>query len=117
MFSMNRPKCPTVLDCASPLALLIARPPPRAAEDCRRPKRGRAIRSLVWAMRVQSFTWSLCLILIFACLNAWAGSSLGPSRNSGTPFLESEIIFPLEVWHNHASCIVECPNGDLLVVW
>ncbi|MBP6820982.1 MAG: exo-alpha-sialidase, partial [Acidobacteria bacterium] len=33
------------------------------------------------------------------------------------PFIESEIIFPLEHWHNHASCIVECPNGDLLVCW
>jgi predicted neuraminidase len=33
------------------------------------------------------------------------------------PFLESELIFPLETWHNHASCIVEAPNGDLLVCW
>lgn len=29
----------------------------------------------------------------------------------------SELIFPLERRHNHASCIVECPNGDLLVSW
>ena len=33
------------------------------------------------------------------------------------PFHEAELIFPLERWHNHASCIVECPNGDLLVCW
>ncbi|MBU6399521.1 MAG: glycoside hydrolase [Verrucomicrobia bacterium] len=33
------------------------------------------------------------------------------------PFLESELIFPLETWHNHASCIVETPEGDLLVCW
>jgi predicted neuraminidase len=33
------------------------------------------------------------------------------------PFLESEIVFPLETWHNHASMIVEAPNGDLLVCW
>ena len=33
------------------------------------------------------------------------------------PFLDSEIIFPLEHWHNHASCIVEAANGDLLVCW
>ncbi len=32
-------------------------------------------------------------------------------------FLQSELIFPLEHWHNHGSCIVECPNGDLLVCW
>jgi predicted neuraminidase len=40
------------------------------------------------------------------------------SNASGAkPFLESELIFPLEHWHNHASCIVEAPNGDLLVCW
>lgn len=33
------------------------------------------------------------------------------------PFIESEFIFPLEDWHNHASCIVKQPNGDLLVCW
>src|SRR5438874_11608741 len=34
-----------------------------------------------------------------------------------TPFLESELVFPLETWHNHASMIVEAANGDLLVCW
>jgi hypothetical protein len=29
----------------------------------------------------------------------------------------SQLIFPLESWHNHGSCIVECPNGDMLVCW
>src|SRR5213080_3079625 len=33
------------------------------------------------------------------------------------PFHTSELLFPLEHWHNHGSCIVECPNGDLLVCW
>lgn len=28
-----------------------------------------------------------------------------------------ELIFPLEHWHNHGSCVVECPNGDMLVCW
>ena len=32
-------------------------------------------------------------------------------------FYEAQLIFPLEHWHNHASTIVECPNGDLLVCW
>ena len=45
------------------------------------------------------------------------GSAWAASRNAETPFLNSEILFPLEVWHNHASCIVEAPNGDLLVCW
>jgi predicted neuraminidase len=33
------------------------------------------------------------------------------------PLIESELIFPPESLHNHASCIVECGNGDLLVCW
>ena len=33
------------------------------------------------------------------------------------PFLASELLVPLEAWHDHGSCIVECPNGDLLVCW
>jgi predicted neuraminidase len=33
------------------------------------------------------------------------------------PFHTSELIFPLEHWHNHASMIVEAPNGDLIVCW
>jgi predicted neuraminidase len=33
------------------------------------------------------------------------------------PFLESELLFPLEHWHNHSSSIVELPNGDLFVAW
>ena len=33
------------------------------------------------------------------------------------PFLESEYIFPLEKWHNHASAVVELPNRDLFVCW
>ena len=33
------------------------------------------------------------------------------------PLYQSELIFPLETWHNHSSSIVELPNGDLLVCW
>ena len=39
------------------------------------------------------------------------------SKKLDRPFLESALIFPLEHLHNHGSCIVECPNGDLLVCW
>ncbi len=31
--------------------------------------------------------------------------------------VDGRLLFPLESWHNHGSCIVECPNGDLLVCW
>jgi predicted neuraminidase len=30
---------------------------------------------------------------------------------------EAQLIFPLNGWHNHASSLVECPNGDLLACW
>lgn len=33
------------------------------------------------------------------------------------PFFEGELIFPPHHQHNHGSCIVELPNGDLLVNW
>lgn len=33
------------------------------------------------------------------------------------PVHESELIFPLEDWHNHGSCIVQAPNKDLIVCW
>ncbi|MGE5194833.1 MAG: sialidase family protein [Deltaproteobacteria bacterium] len=33
------------------------------------------------------------------------------------PLHEAEVIFPPERLHNHGSCLVECPNGDLLVCW
>jgi predicted neuraminidase len=43
--------------------------------------------------------------------------SMPAASESETPFLKSELLFPLEHWHNHASCIVETPEGDLLVCW
>ncbi len=36
---------------------------------------------------------------------------------AAVPFHQAELIIPQEKWHNHASCIVELPNGDLLTVW
>ena len=33
------------------------------------------------------------------------------------PFLDTELVFPLEHWHNHASMVVELPGGNLLVCW
>lgn len=44
-------------------------------------------------------------------------SATALAQTKAKPFLESELIFPLEHWHNHASSIVEAPNGDLLVCW
>ena len=47
---------------------------------------------------------------------AQAGGETAESGHA-RPFHEAEILFPLETWHNHASCIVETPRGDLLVCW
>jgi len=56
-----------------------------------------------------------CLLILALC-----GASLAfPAEERGNvaAFMESEVIFSLEHWHNHASCIIELPNGDLLVCW
>jgi predicted neuraminidase len=36
---------------------------------------------------------------------------------TAAPLYNSELIFPLEKWHNHSSSIVQMPNGGLLVCW
>ncbi len=50
-----------------------------------------------------------CAIALLACSAAAA--------EDPEPYYDSELIFPLEQWHNHGSCIVVCPNGDKLVCW
>jgi len=52
----------------------------------------------------------------FFVLAIIVGMSAQPSWGADEE-LTSELIFPLEELHNHGSCIVECPNGDLLVCW
>ena len=51
-------------------------------------------------------------ILRFALLLAFI-----PLARAAAPLHESRILFAPESWHNHASCIVELPNGDLLACW
>lgn len=50
---------------------------------------------------------NLAASLLLACITLQADK----------PLLQGELIFPPEHLHNHASCVVECPNGDLLVCW
>jgi predicted neuraminidase len=54
------------------------------------------------------------IINLIAGLLCFATSAAIPAE---PPLYESELIFPLEHWHNHASCIVETPEHDLLVCW
>ena len=49
------------------------------------------------------------------CLVAW-GQRLAAGR-AEAPFFECGPIFPTERFHNHASSIVETPQGHLLVCW
>ena len=62
-------------------------------------------RACEWVCR-----WVCCWVWFVA---AWA--VLGSNRL--TPTLVSEAIFAPEARHNHASCVVEAPDGTLLVAW
>lgn len=64
-------------------------------------------------MKILYLTLIGIVLLSSNCVRGAESSSSADTQ----PFLTSELIFPLEHWHNHASMIVECPNGDLLVCW
>jgi len=57
------------------------------------------------------------IIITALCVIFPALSSVASVQSSAPVSYQAELIFPLESWHNHASMIVECPNGDLLVCW
>ncbi len=54
------------------------------------------------------------MIRMILQLAIWA---MGVTLAAAEPFHQAEIIFPYEQLHNHGSCVVECPNGDILVCW
>ena len=60
---------------------------------------------------------SFSLLLISCLMGNFCFGVAQIEKDSSRPFLRSELIFPLEHWHNHGSCIVEAPNGDLIVCW
>lgn len=53
------------------------------------------------------------MALLILLLTIFSTFSWGAEKG----FLKGELLFPVEKWHNHASCIVEAPNGDLIVCW
>jgi predicted neuraminidase len=55
--------------------------------------------------------------ILFAWLIGHASGVAVRAAELEQPFCKTELIFPLEHWHNHGSCIVETPEGDLLVCW
>src|SRR5258706_10682059 len=67
-------------------------------------------------MRATSMVWALVSVVLLGQPSPASRAPAGPAA-AETPFIESELVFPLEHWHNHASMIVEAANGDLLVCW
>jgi len=65
-------------------------------------------------MRLASLLVLVCAGALAMIIHPWPAT---PQAAGAAPFYQAELIFPLEHWHNHASSIVECPNGDLLVCW
>jgi predicted neuraminidase len=49
-------------------------------------------------------------VMLLAVSGSWAGTL-------DEAFCRGELIFPPEHLHNHGSCVVVCPNGDLLACW
>lgn len=43
--------------------------------------------------------------------------AMTPTSDLDKPFYRSEFLFPPHPQHNHGSCVVETPKGDLLAVW
>ena len=50
-------------------------------------------------------------LFVFALISA------APASRGDEPFYQSLAIFPAEKKHNHASCVIELANGDLLTAW
>ncbi|MHB9006239.1 MAG: sialidase family protein [Limisphaerales bacterium] len=65
------------------------------------------LRSAFRAIAMQGRLWTLTAVLLAASTHLMAER----------PIFEAELLFPPETWHNHGSCIVETPRGDLIVCW
>ena len=57
------------------------------------------------------------IVLTVALLVSADSATEGRRQGRDRAFITSELIFPLEHWHNHASMVVELPGGDLLACW
>lgn len=55
-------------------------------------------------------------VLVAVVLSAMAVAA-GVAAQAPAGRFRSELLFPLEHWHNHSSSIVEHPDGHLLVTW
>ena len=66
-----------------------------------------------WRPNVGRLRYAVTLGLLLLFLQ----SAHRAAASDEPPFYTAEILFPLEPWHNHGSCIVETPQGDLVVCW
>ncbi|MBI3864540.1 MAG: exo-alpha-sialidase [Planctomycetia bacterium] len=57
-----------------------------------------------------------CLLSLALVTRVRAADDAKDAPNS-QPLLEAELIFQPIHLHTHGSCVVECPNGDLLACW
>lgn len=63
------------------------------------------------------FHAAIVTLLMHPGLSAMARADEVPAAAGQPSVLESELIFPPLNLHTHGSCLVECPNGDLLACW
>jgi len=54
---------------------------------------------------------------VLACLGLVQAACSEAADSTDKSVYQAEVIFPPQHLHTHGSCIVECPNGDLLVCW
>jgi predicted neuraminidase len=57
------------------------------------------------------------MLALLGALMMTAFTTGAAGDHAAKPFFKGELIFPLNPKHNHGSCVVECPNGDLLACW
>ena len=62
------------------------------------------------AAAIHLAAWLACIVLPHSACRA-------ATPPAAAPFLRAELLFPAEHWHNHGSCVVETPQGDLLACW
>ena len=63
----------------------------------------------------QRFVFAVVVVLL-ATLRGSAGGLIRPQREV-LPWPRTEDLFAPEPWHNHGSCLVELPDGQLLACW
>lgn len=66
---------------------------------------GKTARWKAWARMGWAAVWML------------AGVMSARAAETNAPFVSYREIFPPEHWHNHGSCVVELPDGDLMACW